>query len=1274
MAAEGDKIEYKDLIGPDDTILELLVQLEQLNKSYGTMINAIRAGAKEIVHAMRQTSGATSEGRAQIDEAAAATSRLERAQRELRFALSDTGKQVAWVKAQTADVNKVTVEQARQVKALAGSYDKIDSELKETIKLWKALSETERANADIGGRVLDSITDLRVRLSELDSQLKPTITRLTELQKAEERLAYLQSEEGQQLIEIKKQINEVLSGRKAEKAKMDEVAKAYERLAKAKSDENIKIQELNQQTAEANRIAKLTAQLNNAATGSYDQLSAQYQLNKIKLNAMSAEERNATAAGKELEEQTLLLYKQMIHLQEATGNHKLSVGNYAKAWNGLGNAVNQVVREIPAVAINFETFILAISNNIPILIDEIQRLKEKNELLRAEGRPTKNIIKTITSSLFSWQTVLILGITALSMHGNKVIAWIKKLVKGPGAVMTLEERLKALNKELESTNGSYGQNITTIKRLQSEWQNLSSLREQLSWIKENESEFNKLDISISNVNDANRVFIDETGAVIEAMKLRAKAAAATKLASEKYEQALLKQNVAELASTQDPTFWDKSKAAFTQKQYRNPDGSITYKNTAEDARNKRVENLKTEAKALEADGDAYMKYVEAIEAEIDALLKRAGILESTGGKNGRTPRDLTDTINRNHITLRRKYEQSVTKLQRDEYVQRRKAAVDAVMDENRQLQEKYRKNEEYIKNIDGKYKQLTAEQVEQIKVQQVAINRIIENNLEQLNFDIEQIEKERRINSLQILRETIDWELGAITDSIEEEKALKLEQLLQEEALVKKTNAALTEGGRSEVEITAEYQKKRIEIISQYDKIIYDLHQKDIQNQLELVKKGSQDELNLLLQQNEIARRLALAENRAKPAAQQQSEASINRSFDLKATRITGNFLMTGFDEAQARAEAEFNIVKHSENEITKFKLEQEKARWEKQLELAKSGALDWSDAQIAEAEATIKRINREISEANNFMNLVGDKGLGGALLTKFGFDDAQISAFEDAANIVLENIKAIYDAEVELAEMEVEKAQDRVDAAKSVYEAEIEARNNGFANSVATAKAELEEEKKNQKEKEKMLAESQRRQERINSLTQASSLVTASANIWSSFSSGGPLGVAAALAAIATMWGSFAQAKSKATQLTTEASQEYGEGGLEFLEGGSHASGNDIDLATKNSKGKNMRAEGGEALAIINKRSTRRYRRQLPGIIEALNKGTFENKYMRAFETGETLQAQIHAYSSQSLDLTKIEHDVSKIKDQNSVKCYSLGDGTVLIVKGNVKRYIKKC
>ena len=75
------------------------------------------------------------------------------------------------------------------------------------------------------------------------------------------------------------------------------------------------------------------------------------------------------------------IYKEMIRLQEATGNHRLSVGNYAKSWDGLGVSVSQVVRELPAAAVSLNTFFLGISNNIPIVIDEIKKVREQNKAL-----------------------------------------------------------------------------------------------------------------------------------------------------------------------------------------------------------------------------------------------------------------------------------------------------------------------------------------------------------------------------------------------------------------------------------------------------------------------------------------------------------------------------------------------------------------------------------------------------------------------------------------------------------------------------------------------------------------------------------------------------------------------------------------------------------------------------------------------------------------------------------------------------------------------------
>jgi hypothetical protein len=152
-------------------------------------------------------------------------------------------------------------------------------------------------------------------------------------------------------------------------------------------------------------------------------------------------------------------------------------------------------------------------------------------------------------------------------------------------------------------------------------------------------------------------------------------------------------------------------------------------------------------------------------------------------------------------------------------------------------------------------------------------------------------------------------------------------------------------------------------------------------------------------------------------------------------------------------------------------------------------------------------------------------------------------------------------------------------------------------------------------------------------------------------------------------MWTSFGIAKVKAKQVAA-ASEEYGEGGLEFLEGGSHASGDDIDLGTTNKRGKRMRAEGGEALAIISKKQTRKYRKILPGVIDSFNKGVFEDKYIGAFNNPGGVNISFN--SSNVVDLSRIESDVCSIKKQNEVKYYNMPDGSVVMHKKNVKRIIK--
>lgn len=1201
--AEDDKIKYSDIIQPDDSIEKLVKQLGELNQQYEVMVNAIRAGADRVVHALKSVSGATSDGRKSIDEATVSTSRLERAQNELKLAISDTGKQIAWLKAQTSDANKATVEQQRYIQQAISSYDRLKSDLKQTVELYKSLTAAERADSEIGQQLLNDILNLKNQIKALDDQMKPHIQTLSEVEKAEQRLAYLQSDEGKRLIELKAKIAELTSARKQQKATVDPLTQAQEKLAYAQSEENKQLKLYSTQIREANQIAQLQATIANSAEGSYNRLSAQYALNKIRLNQMSAAEREAADSGKKLEAETNAIYQQMIKLQEATGNYRLSVGHYQKTWDGLGISISQVVRELPAAAVSLNTFFLGISNNIPMVVDEINRLRAQNKLLQAEGKATVSVTKSVVKSLFSWNTALVVLLTVFSMYGKEIIAWIDKTLAGRDAAKSFEDALEDLNDELgKGSTGSYGQQIAVLRRLSENWKDLGdNIKAQTQWIKDNEKEFGKLGITIDNINDANNAFVENTESVVAAYKARAKAEAALNIVSQQYQKLLAAENKAETEKVREYGFFDKTMNYFKAlwSGISGPDSDLSLETRLKKQRQRNVESLQKDAKSLEQEIESYFNVWKFYEDQADVLFKEIGLEESHKKDKKRMPRDADDRLNTLALAAEKAYQKSRTKIERDENKKRRAEAFASFNQEIADLNDKYARIQKILKGQDEKYKELTESQKE------TAIKAL--ENIE---------------NAIENKQKGLTLSLDLLNIDVEIQKAEQLLELLELEG--------------------------------------------------EVSKKGSYEELSNSLKRLDVERQIALLKNAQLPEAKRQPTSAINTSFDKQKAIAVGSFSMSSFDEQQALDEAIFNEVKRSETEITRFKLEQEKARWQEQIRLAESGGLDWSQTQIETAKETVKGINRELSEIDDVLLNIGKNGLGYTLLESFGFNDDQIDAFTEATDIVISQLQSIMQAEVDLAQAALESANSRAEAAQTALDAEVEARNLGYASSVISARKELEQAKKQQREKQRLLEEAQRNQQQIDTLTQTSSLITASANIWSSLSKIPIVGPALAIAAIGTMWTSFAVAKVKAKQVTASQSEEYGEGGYEVLEGGSHASGNDIDLGITNKRKKRMKAEGGEAIAIINKRSTRKYSKIIPDVIESLNKGVFEDKYANAFSDSDKI-IMMQKESTNIIDLSTTENELRAIRKQGEIKYFQGPDGSIIEIKGNVKRVIKE-
>lgn len=1400
---EDAKIRFSDIIEPDDSIEKLIRQLNEAGSTFTTMANSIKDGASKIKTALDSVSGATSSGRAAISESEIAADRLARAQRELRIALTATGKEIAWLKEQTKEVNKDSVIAKQYAEALNGSYDKLNAMLKESVRLWKSLSEAERNDAAVGGALLDDIISLKRELNALNGAMKPVVETTNKVEQAKRRLADAQSKEGKEIASVNAQIAEqnrqntleavalnnkmgsyvdmkarlalldaeykklsesernniaiggsiiaqmavlregiaavdaeikgrtsslneatsmeekinaaytqegmsllelqerykaILAARREEAKIQAELGTIQERINNVNSDDNAILQSKKRELSEATRLAKLNAQAANSAEGSYNRLSAQYEINKIKLNAMSRAERESTQAGKELEEETRSLYARMKQLQEATGNYRLNVGNYRSAFDGLQFSMNQIVREMPSLAISMNTFFLAISNNIPMLVDEINKVRAANKLAAEEGRAQTSVWKSLAKSVFSWQTLLIAVLTLLVQYGDEIIDFTSKLLGFNKAVMTSGEILSKVSEELKNTNASYGENVVRLRELSDEYKKLNSVMAKKKFVAEYREEVEQMGIALRGVQDAESLFVNNTDKVIDAFKLRAKAAAARNLAVKAYEEALQKQVELESEMKSDPSWYDYipkylpfSGLFGAPLQQIGILTSLT-PSTSDLLDPKAVQSLRK--KMLKDDYDAAMERAEAfyqkaedLETLFGAGLQGAGLTtakKSKGGGSGGSgaqPQDLTETILKNALKVRRDYNKSVLKLTEDEYEHRKQEARYQIEDENNRLRDMLRLNEKYVANVGGKYKKLTDEQKKEIELQNEYLTKTIENNAEYLERTLEKIANEQDINTQKIFRTTqrtieglsVSVDTDAIESSLQKEKSLaianvELEYQLRINAL-KNLSKEEQKYARSEEELTAEKNNAILGIEAEYNAKIYSARVEALNLRLAAVRENSKEELDLRVKQLEAQRDLELAENLKKPVEEQQNSVDITRKYEKQIADVKYKYAEKAFLLNQELAESEFNLRKRTDRDEYLFKKQQEIDYWK--WRLANDENMSEQERQILRNKIDKNEKDKKNKNWNAFLGGTASHGLSGGLLSMLGFDEEALSAFDNAKNEILSSLQEIFDAEVELAEAQVELYEKKVDAAQNAYDAEIEARNNGYANNVATTKSELQLEKQRLAQKQKMLEKAKKQQEAFNTAQQVSSLITATAQIWQAFSGFGLLGVALAIATIGTMFASFAASKIKARQVAKAESEEYGEGGLEFLEGGSHASGNDIDLGVNNKKKKRMRAEGGEALAIINKKQTRKYRKALPDIVNSLNRGIFEDKYANAFKSASDVASNI-IFNESNTDITALEREVREIRKSLNTRVYS-SDGFTIVQKGNVKRIIKK-
>lgn len=202
--------------------------------------------------------------------------------------------------------------------------------------------------------------------------------------------------------------------------------------------------ELSEQNKQYSSLMRNHAAVIISASSSYNEMNAAVLALEKRLKSMSKDSFLGSEGQKTLQ-QIQTLKNELKSMDAQMGNYQRNVGNYASHWNGLGMSVQQVARELPSLAVGWNTFFLAISNNLPILADEIKKANAEFKAMRESGMKGIPVWKQLTGAIFNWQTALVIGITLLSVYGKDLVNWISGLGRAKKALDSATIAQLALN-------------------------------------------------------------------------------------------------------------------------------------------------------------------------------------------------------------------------------------------------------------------------------------------------------------------------------------------------------------------------------------------------------------------------------------------------------------------------------------------------------------------------------------------------------------------------------------------------------------------------------------------------------------------------------------------------------------------------------------------------------------------------------------------------------------------------------------------------------------
>lgn len=347
-----------------------------------------------------------------------------------------------------ASQNRLSELQASQLKLLTDISRKIELLTKPLNTLADKITEVKinlrGASEDLKNVSQDAET-ASVSFQEASKKISMTAADFDSIRQTVKAFDAQAAELNSKLSDNKEKISEL-------RASLRELSKEYkegtksEKDYKSERDDTVsQIRTLTEKNKQYSAILRNHTQVAIATTGSYNEMKASMlQLEKEYYNLSQAAREGAK--GMDILNNIGKLNQQLKDIDAQMGNYQRNVGNYASGWNGLNVSIQQIARELPALSVSANTFFLAISNNLPMFVDELKKARIEYELAKKSNQTAIPVFKQVLSSLLSWQTALVVGITLLSSYGGEITKWVGSLFDARKEIDYLKQFQEDLNK------------------------------------------------------------------------------------------------------------------------------------------------------------------------------------------------------------------------------------------------------------------------------------------------------------------------------------------------------------------------------------------------------------------------------------------------------------------------------------------------------------------------------------------------------------------------------------------------------------------------------------------------------------------------------------------------------------------------------------------------------------------------------------------------------------------------------------------------------------